>query len=67
MNNCARDEDLYLRMVFGKDKKPNFWKTDGSLSSAAFKDPAGLSVDHATNNNLEDVKASMRRRLSGLI
>ena len=57
------DEQL-LRAVLPIDK---YWKEDGSLSSAAFKDKKGLSVDRTGNRTLEESAAFIRSHLSGTI
>ena len=45
------DEKLY-RAVFPPAIKDMFWRKDGTVSSAAFADPKGLSVDRG--NHRED-------------
>lgn len=43
-NTFPKSEKLY-RAVYPPDKVAMFWRRDGSISSAAFADPNGLSVD----------------------
>lgn len=44
-----------------------YWKQDGSLSSAAFKDKAGLSVDRTGNRTLDAAVLFTQSHLSGTI
>ena len=44
-----------------------FWKNDGSLSSAAFADRRGLSVDRGDFRDDERVINDMRKRFDGCI
>ena len=37
-------EDIYFRGVFNQQKRPTWWKKNGTLSSAAFKSSNGVSV-----------------------
>ena len=43
-NIFPKNEKLY-RAVYPPEAAELFWKADGSISSAAFADPKGLSVD----------------------
>ena len=60
------NEKLY-RAVYPPEIKNLFWKTDGSLSSAAFADPKGLSVDRGNHRPDIEVANDMQKRFSGLI
>ena len=60
------DEKLY-RAVYPPEINDMFWKRDGSLSSAAFADPKGLSVDRGYYRRDEDVISIMRKRFTGKI
>lgn len=44
-----------------------YWKSNGSLSSAAFKDKAGLSVDRTGDRSLNDAVAFIRAHLKGTV
>lgn len=49
--------ELLLRVVRPDDV---YWKEDGTLSSAAFKDPNGLSVNRTGDNTLSEAVEIMR-------
>ncbi len=59
-------EKLY-RAVYPPEINEIFWKTDGTVSSAAFADPRGLSVDRGDYRCDEDVINEMRTRFKGHI
>lgn len=59
-------EKLY-RAVYPPEVADIFWKTDGSISSAAFADPKGLSVERGDYRGDDEVLSDMRRRFSGHI
>ena len=42
----TKNEKLY-RAVYPPEISEIYWRTDGTVSSAAFADPKGLSVDKA--------------------
>ncbi|MDF1495231.1 hypothetical protein [Caproiciproducens sp. CPB-2] len=44
-----------------------YWKPDGTLSSAAFKDKKGLSVDRANGRSQSECISFMKSHLSGSI
>ena len=44
-----------------------FWKENGQLSSAAFYDPKGLSVDRGNYRADDEVVNAMRKRFAGRI
>lgn len=60
------DEKLY-RAVYPPEIVSMFWRRDGSLSSAAFADPKGLSVDRGAYRSDADVIAVMSSRFTGRI
>ena len=62
-NRFNDDEKLY-RAVLPKNE---FWKTDGTLSSAAFKDKNGVSVERGYYRPDEEVAEDMLQRLQGNI
>lgn len=65
-NNFEKTEKLY-RAVYPPEIADIFWKIDGSVSSAAFADPNGLSVDRGDYWDDCDVISDMRRRFKGHI
>ncbi len=65
-NSFSRDEKLY-RAVYPPEVMKMFWRRDGSLSSAAFADPKGLSVDRGDLRTDEEVINDMRSRFIGYI
>ena len=60
-----RNEKLY-RAVYPPEIMDMFWKRDGSVSSAAFADANGLSVDRGDHRNDADVVKDMSSRFSGV-
>lgn len=64
-NHFKADEKLY-RAVYDKDRKPNYWKKDGTLSPAALLDKEGLSVDRGYYREDFEVLADMSGRLKGM-
>ena len=62
-NNFPCDESLYRAI----NPANSFWKADGSLSSAAFKDNKGLSVDRGNFRTDDEVINDMTQRLKGSI
>ena len=65
-DNFKNDEKLY-RAVYPPDVIDMFWKRDGSLSSAAFADARGLSVDRGYYRPDSKVIKDMQKRFSGCI
>ena len=65
-NNFKNTEKLY-RAVYPPEVADIFWKTDGSISSAAFADPKGLSVERGDYRGDDEVLSDMRHRFSGHI
>ncbi len=59
-------EKLY-RAIFPPEVADIFWKRDGGISSAAFADPKGLSVDRGDGRSDESVIAAMSGRFAGHI
>ena len=62
-NKFNSDETLYRAVI----PSGIFWKSDGSLSSAALKDNKGLSVDRGDYRNDYDVAKEMKNRLNGIV
>ena len=59
-------EKLY-RAVYPPEVADIFWKKDGTVSSAAFVDPKGLSVDRGDYREDSDVITDMSKRFKGHI
>ena len=60
------NEKLY-RAVYPPEIAEIYWKKDGSVSSAAFADPNGLSVDRGYYRADEEVVLDMSQRFTGSI
>ena len=67
MDDSFRNSEKLYRAVYPPEVADIFWKRDGSVSSAAFADPNGLSVDRGDYREDETVIASMRKRFNGHI
>ncbi len=65
-NNFLPNEKLY-RAVFPPEMISMFWREDGTISSAAFADPKGLSVDRGNFRPDAEVVADMMQRFIGRI
>ena len=65
-NNFLPEENLY-RAVYPPDQKEMFWKKDGTISSVAFADSRGLSVDRGNHRSDSEAIADMLSRLNGCI
>lgn len=65
-NTFEMNEKLY-RAVYPPEIAEMFWRKDGTISSAAFADPKGLSVDRGDYRPDNDVVLSMRKRFTGRI
>ena len=66
MNATFDDTEKLLRAVWPPNRKPDFW-VNGRLSSAALKDPKGLSVDRTYDRALSVAIEFMKTRLHGYI
>lgn len=62
--NFSEQEKLY-RAVYPATYKEMFWKKNGKVSSAAFKDKKGLSVERGYGRSDEAVIADMRNFFCG--
>lgn len=67
MNNSFPDDEKLYRAVLPPDYAKMFWKENGSLSSAAFSDPKGLSVERGDFRGDEVVIAGMKKFFRGCI
>ena len=60
------EKELLLRAIRPANKKPDFWKGN-RLSSAAFKDPKGLSVSRVFDRPLSEAVGWMKSNFQGPI
>ncbi len=67
MDNTFQNTEKIYRAVYPPEVADIFWKKDGSISSAAFADPKGLSVERGDYRKDNDVISSMRKKFSGHI
>ena len=67
MDNTFREDEKLYRAVYPPETASLFWKKDGGLSSAAFADPKGLSVDRGDFRPDAVVILDMSRRFTGRI
>ncbi|MBR2553647.1 MAG: hypothetical protein IKE94_02185 [Aeriscardovia sp.] len=65
-DNFKPEEKLY-RAVYPPELVSMFWRKDGTISSAAFADAKGLSVERGYYRQDETVIISMLNRFSGII
>lgn len=61
MNEFFQDREKLYRAVFPESTISYFWKANGSLSSAAFRDKKGLSVERG---NFRDTQTVIKDMLS---
>lgn len=66
MDEKFKDNEFLLRAVWPPNRRPDFW-VNGRLSSAAFKDSAGLSVNRTGDLSLEEVVNFTSKRFRGRI
>ena len=62
----SSSEKLY-HAVYPPEIAEMFWRRDGSVSSAAFADPKGMSVDRGDYRLDVEVKSDMNKRFIGSI
>ncbi len=67
MDNTFRINEKLYRAVYPPEIAEIFWRKDGTISSAAFADPKGLSVDRGDFRPDNEVVSSMQKRFSGRI
>lgn len=67
MDNTFQNTEKLYRAVYPPEVADIFWKKDGSISSAAFADPKGLSVERGDYRKDNDVISSLRKKFSGHI
>lgn len=64
MDDTFKDEEKLYRAVVPKDM---YFKENGTLTSAAFKDSSGCSVDRGDNRTDEEAAIFMKKNLEGEI
>ncbi|MBR5357919.1 MAG: hypothetical protein IK128_01750 [Clostridiales bacterium] len=67
MDNVFAPEEQLYRAVYPPEQASMFWRRDGSVSSAAFADPKGLSVERGYYRDISIVIAEMQKRFTGAI
>ena len=67
MDNTFKENEKIYRAVYPPEVADMFRRKDGSVSSAAFADPKGLSVDRGDFRTDNEVKADMQKLFSGMI
>lgn len=67
MDDSFKPEELLYRAVYAPEIVSMFWRKDGTVSSAAFADPKGLSVDRGAFRKDQAVIDTMRERFTGAI
>lgn len=67
MNNTFSDCEKLYRAVFPASYIQMFWKKDGTISSAAFSDREGLSVERGNFRDDKNVIEEMRKFFKGCI
>ena len=67
MDNTFSDDEKLYRAVFPPEIADMYWRKDGTISSAAFADSKGLSVDRGNYRADKDVKDDMESRFIGRI
>ena len=60
-------QEILYRAVYPPEIMPMFWKENGKISSAVFKDKNGLSVERGCNRTDKAVVDSMRLFFYGAI
>lgn len=67
MDNTFPDSEKLYRAVFPESYAKMYWRRDGSVSSAAFKDEEGLSVERGDFRSDETVIEDMKSFFRGCI
>ena len=62
-----QEYEYLLRAVDLPGRRPDYWEPDGRISTAAFKDDRGLSVDRTGERSLEDSVEYASSHLRGVI
>ncbi len=67
MDNTFKNDERLYRAVYPPEIAGMYWRKDGTISSAAFADARGLSVDRGDYRTDEVVVDHMRKRFTGYI
>lgn len=67
LNDSFSDIEGLYRAIYPPQIADIYWKANGQLSSAAFKDRRGLSVERGAERSDEQVKQHMSLYFTGLI
>lgn len=67
MNDTFDSREKLFRAVYPPTHPGLFWKRDGGLSTSAFADPKGLSVDREGDRTTSEAVSEIRKRLHGCI
>lgn len=67
MDNTFYGDEILYRAVLPPERRDMFWKKNGQVSSAAFYDPCGLSVERGYYRETKDIIEGMRRNFIGPI
>ena len=67
MDKTFKPEEKLYRAVYPPEVVDMFWRKDGTISSAAFADAKGLSVDRGNYRPDTEVIHSMQNRFTGRI
>lgn len=67
MDDTFLPEEALYRAVYPPEIASMFWRKDGSVSSAAFADPKGLSVERGYFRPTAEVITSMKKHFKGNI
>lgn len=67
MNNSFKEDEKLYRAVYPPDHSDMYWKKDGTVSTAAFADKNGLSVERGNYRPDKDVVNDMLQRFTGRI
>lgn len=67
MDNTFEDSERLYRAVYPPSHPGMFWKKNGKISSSAFADPNGLSVERGFYRSPKEIVKKMKKTLSGCI
>lgn len=67
MDNTFTDSEKLYRAVFPESYREMYWRKDGTISSAAFMDSEGLSVERGDFRSDEEVIRKMQEFFRGCI
>ena len=67
MDDRFTDGEKLFRAVYPPEVAEMFWRFDGRVSSAAFADPKGLSVNREGDRDVSQAVAALKERFSGKI